>query len=66
MPPNADYVPVMRTWWDVARSAVWYTEGRDIGWQEAEYLLWERSCYPFGTSEQVYDQLAHNGSSGTA
>jgi hypothetical protein len=41
------------TWVDLVREYF-----PDIAAEDAEYLLWEKTCFPLGSLEQVKQQLA--------
>jgi len=45
------------TWNDLARSVAWYALGREISPIDADWLLWERTCFPCGDRSTVERQL---------
>jgi hypothetical protein len=56
---SADLVPYSRTWRDVVREVHPFVSDAI-----ADYLLWERTSFPFSSPEQVITELHGIGAAG--
>lgn len=47
----------MASWRSVAGTALTFAGQEEVTDEEIDYLLWNETCFPFGTLDQVVDQL---------